>query len=62
MRSLQVVSAHNMVSCGHALEVGRKVELLMIKQAELQARDTERKAGKRAPRFWRHVSGSQMTA
>ena len=34
---MQVVSAANIVGAGHGLEVGRKLELLSIRQAEAHA-------------------------
>lgn len=39
---LQVVSAANIIGAGHGLEVGRRLELLSIRQAEAEAEQSLR--------------------
>ena len=42
LHALQVVSATNIIGAGHGLEVGKKLELLGIRQAEAHAERAER--------------------
>ena len=42
LHELQVVSATNIIGAGHGLEVGKKLELLGIRQAEAHAEHAQR--------------------